>query len=130
MHILFVDDTFETRDLFRLCFSLSGHTADTAHNGLEALQIIQQTADSLDVIIMDYHMPQMTGLEVVQRLRESPALSHIPIILFTSDRTEVLQGEAKDLGIARVVHKPTLPHDLIAVVQEVVDNARLEREKS
>jgi CheY-like chemotaxis protein len=41
MHVLFVDDTFETRDLFRLCFTITGHTVETAHNGPEALSIIE-----------------------------------------------------------------------------------------
>jgi CheY-like chemotaxis protein len=124
MHILFVDDTFETRDLFRLCFNLAGHTADTAHNGLEAIQIIQQNADKLDVIILDYHMPPVSGLDVVRQLQTIENLPPIPVVLFTSDRSPVLLDEAAELGIAKVIHKPIVPMDLIQIAQEVVDSAK------
>lgn len=122
MHILFVDDTFETRDLFRLCFTLDGHQVDTAHNGPEALRIIEQSSEALDVIIMDYHMPGMSGLEVAQQLKQRNDLTSIPIILFTGDLKEKFENQARDLGVARVIFKPILPAELIAVAQHVVDN--------
>jgi hypothetical protein len=121
MHILFVDDTFETRDLFRLCFTLEGHTVETAHNGLEALQIIAQSASTLDVIIMDFHMPQMTGLEVVQHLREREGVACPPIILFTGDSKTELETQAQKLGVARIAYKPILPSELIAIALEVTE---------
>lgn len=123
MHVLFVDDTFETRDLFRLCFTLEGHTVETAHNGHEALRMIQQSAGHLDVIIMDQHMPQMTGLEVVQYLRQLTVPVCIPIILFTGDMPGMLETQAQTLGVARVLYKPILPADLIAQAREVAGEA-------
>lgn len=121
MHLLFVDDTFETRDLFRLCFTLEGHTVDTAHNGPEALRIIQQSATQLDVIIMDQHMPQMTGMQVVEQLRQIENLPPIPIILFTGEMPGHLENEAETLGVAKVVYKPIMPGELIALAQEVAN---------
>lgn len=123
MHILFVDDTFETRDLFRLCFTLEGHTVETAHNGLEALRVIEQSASTLDVIIMDFHMPQMNGLEVVEQLQQREIMVQVPVILFTGDAPGKFESQAQELGVARVVYKPILPGELIAVAQQVVDEA-------
>ncbi|BCM88873.1 chemotaxis protein CheY [Abditibacteriota bacterium] len=120
MHILFVDDISETRDLFRLCFTLQGHTAETAPNGMAALDIITHNADALDVVIMDYHMPEMTGLEVVERLRQRNDITQVPIILFTGDTMGEFESQAQKLGVARVVYKPILPAALIAAAQEVV----------
>lgn len=121
MHLLFVDDTFETRDLFRLCFTLEGHTVDTAHNGPEALRIIQQNAPQIDVIIMDQHMPQMTGLEVVQNMRRIEELNPIPVILFTGEMPGHIEKEAESLGVAKVVYKPIMPGELISLAQEVAN---------
>src|SRR6476469_4028802 len=103
MNILFVDDNFETTNLFRLCFTLQGHTAETAHDGLEALRIIAQKKNALDVIILDYHMPDMTGLEVVRQLRQMDDDSQVPVILFTGDTMGEFEKNARDLGVKRVV---------------------------
>jgi CheY-like chemotaxis protein len=122
MHILFVDDNSETRDLFRLCFTLQGHTAQTAQDGLDALRIIAQKKEDLDVIIMDYHMPGMTGLEVVQQLRQGQTdeITPVPIFLFTGDTRGNIESQAQELGVARVFYKPILPSALIAAAQELI----------
>lgn len=124
MHILFVDDTFETRDLFRLCFNTAGHATTTAHNGLEALHIIRQNSAGVDVIIMDQNMPQMTGLDVMRELQGVEGVAHIPVILFTGDPKQYLEPEAAELGVARVVQKPILPTELIAIAEEIVAAAQ------
>lgn len=119
MHILFVDDTSETRELFQLCFTAEGHTAETAHSGQDALRVIEENAGRLDVIIMDHHMWGMTGLEVVRHLRQMKELAPIPIILYTSDENPDVDTEAQELGVAQVVRKPALPAQLIELAQQL-----------
>jgi CheY-like chemotaxis protein len=120
MNILIVDDTSETRDLFQLCFVSEGHTAETAHNGQEALRIVEESGKSLDVIIMDYHMWGMTGLEVVRKIRKMKNLTPIPVILYTADPNEKVEREAQKLGVDCVVQKPALPNHMIAIAEELV----------
>jgi CheY-like chemotaxis protein len=121
MHILIVDDTSETRDLFQLCFIADGHTAETAHNGQEALRIVQESEDNLDLIIMDYHMWGMTGLEVVKQIRKRKKQPPIPVILYTADPNKKVEREAQKLGVDRVVQKPALPNEMIAMAEELVN---------
>jgi CheY-like chemotaxis protein len=118
MHILFVDDTSETRDLFQLCFTAEGHAAQTAHSGQDALRVIEESAGQLDVIIMDYHMWGMTGLEVVRHLREMKDVPPIPVILYTSDENSSVDTEAEELGVVHVVRKPALPTQLIELARQ------------
>lgn len=120
MHILFVDDMAETRDLFRLGFTLKGHTTETAHNGPEALRLLEEKASSYDVIFLDYHMPQMTGLEVVERLRAMDGVAQPPIILFTGNAKGILEEQSLQLGVARIAYKPILPDQLLAMAAEVI----------
>ena len=124
MNVLFADDNPETRELFSLCFSLQGHVAHTADNGIEALKVVERNQEALDILILDHHMPQMTGLEVVAQLRERVELSCIPIILFTGTNKEEVESQANALGVRRVVYKPILPFELIATAQEVVEKAK------
>lgn len=123
MHILFVDDTPETRNIFRLCFEFEGHTVETAHNGPQALRIIEEQSKSIDLLILDYNMPQMNGVEVVKRLRQREDLPFMPVILFSSGAKGELETLADELKVARVVYKPIMPTDMIALAQEVVNRA-------
>jgi CheY-like chemotaxis protein len=120
LHVLFVDDAFETRDLFRLCFSLSGHTCQTAHNGSKALELISEKGHTFDVIIMDYHMPDKNGLDVVQELRQREEVPATPIILFTGTGPGQIERRARRLGVTHVLYKPIRPVDLMSAVKEAV----------
>ena len=68
---------------------------------------------------MDFHMPQMTGLEVVQQLRQREGLVCPPIILFTGDVNLDIGSQAQELGVARITYKPMLPSQLIALALEI-----------
>ncbi|RYZ79184.1 MAG: response regulator [Proteobacteria bacterium] len=120
MHVLFVDDTPDTRELYRLYFTLNGHVTETAPDGLEALRIIARDSEGLDLIILDYHMPGMSGLEVVQHLRQMEDITSVPIILFTGDTQEDFAPKIRELGIACVVYKPIDPNKLIATAKNIV----------
>jgi CheY-like chemotaxis protein len=121
MNILFVDDNVETGTLFRLVFRLEGHQMELAFDGCEALDILDNEASAFNVIILDYHMPQMDGLDVVRQLKGRKIPTQIPIILFTGDAQTTLESQAQKLGVARVVHKPILPSELLAVAHDVVN---------
>ena len=121
MHVLFVDDTVDTTELFCLGFTRAGHKVETASDAFEALRIIARNADSLDVIILDYHMPILSGMDAVQQIQQVKKISSIPVILFTGDKSATIEARAQALGVARVVYKPMVPSELIAVAQQVVD---------
>ena len=123
MNILFVDDNVETGTLFQLIFRLEGHQMEVAFNGCEALDILDNKAHAFDVIILDYHMPRMDGLDVVRQLKGRKTPIQIPIILFTGDAQTTLESQAQKLGVARVIRKPILPSELLAIAQDVVNAA-------
>ncbi len=77
-----------------------------ATNGVEALGIIEREADRIDVVVLDKHMPEMGGLEVVKHLKDDAKASRIPIIMVTgSDRPEEFQ-EGLDAGVFYYLTKP------------------------
>jgi two-component system phosphate regulon response regulator PhoB len=125
MHVLFVDDTHDLADLFRVGFTAEGHTVEIAHDAFEALPIIVRSAQNLDVIILDYQMPHLTGVEVAKQLQQVKKIASIPVILFTGAQPSAIETQIQNLGLARVAYKPMMPSHLMALAQQVVDESRL-----
>ena len=65
----------------------AGYTVVTARDGQEALELAQ--ADRPDLLITDYHMPQLSGLELCQKLKQDPATAGIPAIMLTASAKSV-----------------------------------------
>ena len=84
-HILVVDDERSLRKLLRLQLEAEGYTVAEAGNGREALE--QVRSGGIDLVMLDYMMPEMDGLETCQRLRtEYPGL---PVIMLTARDGEI-----------------------------------------
>jgi CheY-like chemotaxis protein len=80
--ILLVDDEPEMLDLFTEVLELMDHRVLGAHDGCEALSLARQAAP--DLVVTDWNMPRMTGLELCHELHADEHLRDIPIILHSS----------------------------------------------
>jgi len=92
--ILIVDDEPGIGKVLRINFKLSGYDAISTTSGAEAIELIR--TGKLDVVLLDVLMPDVTGLEVLDRVRE---FSQVPIIIFTGNpeiAREVLKMGAND----------------------------------
>ena len=102
--ILIVDDEPNQRFILERAlhmFNSNWRTVATA-SGIEALEAIDQQQP--DMIITDYHMPNMTGLELIDIIRKRNIT--VPIILMTAYGTPELQRASEGLGIAHFLTKP------------------------
>ncbi|WP_018293426.1 ATP-binding protein [Mariprofundus ferrooxydans] len=81
-HILLVDDAPDIRRVHKSMLSRLGHTADTAENGLQALALFKKHTDRYDLVITDYRMPVMDGLELTEQIRRLDA--DVPILMITA----------------------------------------------
>src|SRR5471032_697447 len=77
--ILIVDDEFDFTAIYETLFRLHGFDVQTASNGREALELARVTAP--DVVLSDYMMPVMDGVQLLLAWRADPRLRHIPFIL-------------------------------------------------
>lgn len=114
-HILVVDDERSIRDFVQRNLELRAFKVSLASNGLEALALFEKTYFSL--VILDIMMPQLDGLEVCRRIRQS---STVPIIILTALGEEADKIAALNQGADDYLTKPFGVGELLARVKAVL----------
>jgi CheY-like chemotaxis protein len=92
------------------------YQVQTAHCGEDALD--KATRESFDLIVTDLRMPGMSGLELIRRLRRvSPS---IRVILITAYGDDIVEAEARHLGVFRYIRKPFRAEEFLRTTQEAL----------
>ena len=115
LSVLHVDDDPVNLRVVEEILSAFGHRGVKALSGPEALE--QMSRQAFDVVLMDIHMPEMGGIEVLKRIREGvgPARD-TPVIALTADILSREPAEYLALGFSGFVPKPVMVQGLIAAV--------------
>jgi CheY-like chemotaxis protein len=108
------------RLLTRKGYRCSGYT-----DPREALDAARANPDQFDLVVTDYNMPYLSGLELAQALREIRA--DLPIVLASGYITEELRAKAFAAGVGELIYKPNTVDDLCEAVARLV-NAQTVRE--
>jgi DNA-binding response OmpR family regulator len=117
--ILVADDESHILHVVSLKLRNAGYRVVTARDGQEALELAQQ--ERPDLIITDYHMPQLSGLELCQKLKQAAETSGIPAIMLTARGYHLEPTDTEKNGILRMLSKPFSPRHLLATVNEVLE---------
>lgn len=119
--VLIVDDSATMRKMIRKSLQLSGlDIGDVveASNGIQALaQLARQKAD---LVLLDINMPIMTGVQFIERLAEDHRLRDVPVVIASTEGSEVRVNELLSLGARGFVRKPFSPEQLRAVLAPLV----------
>lgn len=108
--ILIVDDSGVGRKLTRRCLEFAGLVGSEiteAENGQRALEILE--AGGVDLLITDFNMPVMDGLELLRAMQGNPTLEHVAKIVMTSASCDAVKGEFDKLGVLALIAKPVSP---------------------
>jgi adenylate cyclase len=116
--ILIVDDEPFNLDLLEQELEDQNYTIERANDGAEALDKVPSFLP--DVILLDYMMPKMNGLEVLRRLRQDPSHKGIPVILLTAKATQEDKVRGLDAGADDYVIKPFDSFELLARVRAMM----------
>lgn len=108
------DDSFMQRSL-AYSFIRMGHEVTTVDNGKEALAVLRE--DEFDFIILDVFMPQFSGVEVAQFVRQELNLKTPIIILSRSDEDHLVK-QAMDAGVNEYLKKPIEPDFLLLKIKK------------
>jgi two-component system, chemotaxis family, chemotaxis protein CheY len=119
LNVLVVDDSAVMRSMIIKALGLTGlpiREFSQAANGEEALEIL--THQWIDLALVDINMPVMGGVELIARIRETPELKDLPVVVVSTESSTTRIAELEQKG-ARFVHKPFSPEALRSTVVEL-----------
>jgi CheY-like chemotaxis protein len=115
--ILVVDDQEHIANLAELILVSSGYNVTKAHNGKQALQNIYDKKNRFDLILMDLAMPEVSGVDVLKKLKEDGLLDKQKVVFFTaSSLTEPEKEDLKKIGALDAMNKPFTKKELLDFV--------------
>ena len=118
MKILVADDETHILHVVSMKLRNAGFDVVTAQDGEEAVELCH--AEQPDLIITDYQMPFMTGIEFCREIRNSADCKNMPAVMLTARGFDLDPSEMAEAGIARVLEKPFSPREILAVVTEML----------
>jgi len=117
--ILVVDDEPNNRLLLATILEYAGHEIVEAKDGADAMRRARYGVP--DLVVMDLHMPGMSGAEFLQALRAEPGFERVKVALYTATMTNPdLQQFMDANGVKHVIGKPSEPREVIEVVKSIL----------
>ncbi|MGD8278328.1 MAG: response regulator transcription factor [Gemmatimonadota bacterium] len=117
--VLVVEDDRVIQTLLRHLLERRGYLVDVAGDGRQALRIIETGAPPA-LVLLDIVLPYVHGFDLIQRIRETPGWTGVPVIMLTSKAQEKHVVRALDAGANDYVLKPFKPEELAARVRRFI----------
>ncbi|MEP6888681.1 MAG: response regulator [Nitrospirales bacterium] len=114
--VLIADDEDDIRSIFRMRLEQLPCRIVEARTGTEALEIARQ--EHPDLILLDWFMPRISGLEILKALRADPALASLPVILISGE--DQVAAQSAGLGVHAYFVKPFSTQDVLKAIKEVL----------
>ena len=116
--VLVVDDEVHIVHVVAIKLRNNGYEPITAGNGQEAYDLACR--ENPDIIIADYMMPVMTGLELLEKLRENEATKNIPFVLLTARNFAIDDVNQQRLKVSQCITKPFSPKELLRNIEDIL----------
>ncbi|SDB99303.1 Response regulator receiver domain-containing protein [Paenibacillus sp. UNCCL117] len=118
--ILLADDEEALRFLLTETLADEGYDIMEAADGQEAVELLSE--NDYDLVILDYMMPERTGVEVCEWLRSQPGSNrNAPVILLTAKALDKDRERAREAGVTQYIVKPFSPLQLVETVEELIE---------
>jgi two-component system response regulator FixJ len=108
-----IDDDHGVRESLQFLLEIAGHVVEAFSS---AGDFLKAAMHDLACLIVDHHMPEMTGLELVERLRTCGV--HIPVLLMTGAPSHAIIAKAASAGVELVMEKPVAEQDLLDFISK------------
>ena len=126
-NILIIDDIVMNHKILKE--QLSSETCkcisvNSARKGFDVLAKAAEKNIPIDLVIVDYQMPHMTGEDFIRIVKTHEGYKHIPLILYSSVGDDGLKQRLKNLGVNGYITKPTRHHELLRTVSKAISDAK------
>ena len=111
MKVLVVDDSAIMRKVIAQILEMLGHDSVPASNGIDAFDRLKEHED-VRLILLDWNMPEMNGIEFLREIKGRQRLSEIPVIMLTTESERRKMIEAIEAGAKHYLTKPFQPETL------------------
>jgi CheY-like chemotaxis protein len=116
--VLVVDDEIHIVHVVAIKLRNNGYVVETANNGADAYELALK--DKPDIIVTDFQMPVMTGMELVEKLRQNEETKNIPIIMLTARSFAIPKEKQEQLKISDCLSKPFSPRELLCNIEDIL----------
>lgn len=118
--IVIVDDDKDIVQAIETILTMEGFDVHHAYNGQDSFQLVQETNPEL--ILLDYMLPDMTGKEIVAKVREFPSLQNTPIVIISA--AHGLREITRDMAIQGLIEKPFELDELLGEVKRITKKTK------
>jgi two-component system alkaline phosphatase synthesis response regulator PhoP len=116
--VLVADDEIHIVHVVTIKLRNNGYEVISAENGADAFTLA--CGERPDIIVTDFQMPGMTGVELVRKLRQNQTTKNIPVIMLTARGFAVGDKEKEELEISGLLSKPFSPKELLRSIEDIL----------
>ena len=116
--VLIVDDEIHIVHVVAIKLRNNDYDVISAENGAEAFELA--CSEKPDIIVTDFQMPVMTGLELVEKIRQCDQVKDIPVIMLTARNFAIEDQQKEDLQISQCLSKPFSPKELLEYIEDIL----------
>jgi two-component system, OmpR family, alkaline phosphatase synthesis response regulator PhoP len=116
--VLIADDEIHIIHVVAIKLRNNGYEVIAANNGAEAYELA--CSEHPDIVVTDYQMPFVTGLELIEKLRKNEETKHLPAILLTARSFAITPEVQESLGVEECLSKPFSPKELLKTIEDIL----------
>lgn len=117
MKIIIADDSKVMRKIIENALQPLGLGTIHVSNGQEVLDCLEKQGDDIGLVMLDWNMPVMNGLEVLETIKKNKKHTHIPVLIVSTEAEDNKMSKAFDAGAKGYISKPFTPEQLLNLVR-------------
>ena len=124
MKLLVADDSRLIRGIIDKSVTSIGFEAIQVENGKDAWNLLNTKGEDINMVLLDWNMPFLNGIDVLRNMRSDDRFNHIPVLMISTESEDDRIREALTIGAQGYLPKPFTSEKLIGAIHTVLDQAK------